>query len=58
MKVDVFDISIVIIYTKLKNPMNKLVELFNSFLGLFKKNNQPENQVFGGDEEYDAWLGI
>jgi len=35
--------------------MNRIVELFNSFLGLFKKNNQPEKT---GEEEYDAWLGI
>jgi len=38
--------------------MNKLVEFFNSFLGLFKKNQEPENSVFGNDEEYDGWLGI
>lgn len=38
--------------------MNKLVELFNSFLGLFKKTNQADNTVFGSEEEYDGWLGI
>lgn len=38
--------------------MNKLMELINSFISIFKKNQSPEQSVFGAEEEYDGWLGI
>jgi len=37
--------------------MNKLKDLFHSFVNLFRKN-QMSDSVRGTEEEYDGWLGI
>ncbi len=37
--------------------MNKLMDLFQSFISLFRKD-QVNDSVLGTEEEYDGWLGI
>jgi hypothetical protein len=37
--------------------MNKLMDLFHSFVSLFRKD-QVNDSFLGSEEEYDGWLGI
>ncbi len=37
--------------------MNKIMNLLNSFINIFKRDAKPTAAHFG-EEDYDGWLGI